>query len=77
MDKLPSINTHYSRPANVKKCKLGYKYTKSRNICKRFIWPSPNTINVKRCPKGFRRAKKTNKCINRYYFNPEVIADYE
>lgn len=37
MDPRLSINTHYLRPATVKKCKLGYKYKKSRKICKRFI----------------------------------------
>ena len=76
MNPILSINTHYLRPSNIKKCKLGYKYKKSTNICKRVIWPSPNTRNVKRCPKGFRRGKKTNKCIQHYYFNPSVIADY-
>jgi hypothetical protein len=76
MNSILSINTHYSRPPHVKKCKIGYKYKKTKNICKRVIWPSQNTRNVKRCPKGFRRAKKTNKCLQHYYFKPSVIADY-
>lgn len=71
-----SINTHYSRPTNVKKCKIGYKYKKNKNTCKRVIWPSPHTKNVKRCPKGFRRGKQTKKCIQHYYFKPSVVADY-
>jgi hypothetical protein len=71
-----SLTTHYSRPAHIKKCKLGFKYNKSTNRCKRFIWPLTHTRNVKKCPKGSRRAKKTNQCIQKYYLNPSVIADY-
>jgi hypothetical protein len=76
MKSILSINTHYSRPSHVKKCKIGYQYNKTKNICKRVIWPSQNTRNVKRCPKGFRRGKKTHKCLQHYYFKPSVIADY-
>lgn len=71
-----SITTHYYRPSNIKKCKLGYKYNKSTNRCKRIIWPLTHTRNVKKCPKGSRRAKKTNQCIKAHYFNPSVMADY-
>ena len=70
------ITTHYDRPSHLKKCKLGYKYNKSTNRCRRIVWPLTHTRNVKKCPKGSRRAKKINQCIPRHYVNPSVIADY-
>lgn len=76
MNSANPITTHYYRPTYLKKCKLGYKYNKSQNKCKRFVWPLTHTRNVKKCQKGTRRAKKTNQCIPHYYYNPSVMADY-